>query len=131
MTKTITAVTIDSQILTTAGEGKTHAVVKWTPAKILRAQYQRQADAVKALELRLQAPHYQDGTWVFDTLFAEARATAAIGERGLAKIAHLDDDAKLWAVLSWHKTHDAALAKAKSLGGSRCGVEVLEAYKLG
>ncbi len=131
MTKTITAVTIDSQTLTTAGEGKTHAVAKSTPARILRAEYQRQADAVKLLELRLQKPEYQTGDWVFDTQFAEARATAAIGERNLAKIAHFDDEAEVWAVVSWHKTHDAALAKAKSLGGSRCGFVVLEAYKLG
>ncbi len=131
MTKTITAVTIDSQTLTTTGSGKTHAVVKSVLTKWVRAEYQRQADAVKLLELRLQKPEYQTGDWVFDTQFAEARATAAIGERELAKIAHLDDDAELWRVVSWHKSYDAAFTKAKSLGGSRYGVHVLEAYQLG
>lgn len=130
MTKTTTAVTIDSQTLTTQGWAKTHAVVRATVVKIVRAQHLRNADAVKALELRLQNPIYQTGDWVFTTQFAEAEAVAAKARRELAKIAHLDDEAMLWSVVSWHQSLDAAEAKAKRLGGSRFGVEVLEAYQI-
>ena len=117
--KSLTTATKDTQVFSTAGEGKTHAVIKAVRVSEVRAKAQVQLQAVESLEQRLQAPIYQTGDWDFSQHYADAHARVKSAQKQLAAIAHLEDTALFWSVVSWHGSYEAAERKARQAGLGR------------